>query len=95
VLELTPRARLVRSALVGSDPVLMLTGPIPATEKVLADTGLKIDSRGGNGAFGHPLGASVLLTPRAEPPGAHRGPLRSGQHCCGGGLGTATVLERL
>ncbi|SEB63123.1 thiolase family protein [Rhodococcus koreensis] len=42
-LGLTPRARLHSFAVVGSDPEIMLTGPIPATEKVLARTGLSID----------------------------------------------------
>lgn len=41
-LGLTPRARFHSSAVVGSDPFLMLTGPIPATEKVLDRTGLKL-----------------------------------------------------
>ncbi len=41
-LGLTPRARVVSSALAGVDPVLMLTGPIPATEKVLGKAGLTL-----------------------------------------------------
>ncbi|MFN2388247.1 MAG: acetyl-CoA C-acyltransferase [Actinomycetota bacterium] len=41
-LGLTPRARFVGFALAGTDPVTMLTGPIPATEKVLARTGLSL-----------------------------------------------------
>jgi acetyl-CoA C-acetyltransferase len=40
---LTPRARIVSLAVVGADPVFMLTGPIPATEQVLAKAGLKVD----------------------------------------------------
>ncbi|GLW63856.1 acetyl-CoA acetyltransferase [Actinomadura rubrobrunea] len=40
---LTPRARIHTLAVCGSDPVYMLTGPIPATEKALARAGLKID----------------------------------------------------
>lgn len=40
---LTPLARVVTMALVGVDPVIMLTGPIPATEKVLAKAGLRFD----------------------------------------------------
>jgi acetyl-CoA C-acetyltransferase len=39
---LTPRARIVALAVTGADPVFMLTGPIPATEQVLAKAGLKI-----------------------------------------------------
>jgi acetyl-CoA C-acetyltransferase len=41
--NLTPRARIHTLAITGSDPVYMLTGPIPATEKALAKSGLKID----------------------------------------------------
>jgi acetyl-CoA C-acetyltransferase len=40
---LTPRARIVSLAVVGADPVFMLTGPIPATEQALAKAGLKVD----------------------------------------------------
>ncbi|HVM98401.1 MAG TPA: acetyl-CoA C-acyltransferase [Candidatus Acidoferrales bacterium] len=42
-LNLKPRARVVDQVIVGSEPVIMLTGPIPATQKVLKRTGLKID----------------------------------------------------
>lgn len=42
-LGLTPRARFHTFALAGVDPVIMLTGPIPATEKVLAKAGLTLD----------------------------------------------------
>jgi len=42
-LGLRPRARIVASAVVGDDPTLMLTGPIPATTKVLARAGMTID----------------------------------------------------
>ncbi|MFC4910790.1 acetyl-CoA C-acetyltransferase [Actinomadura gamaensis] len=41
--NLTPRARIHTLAVTGSDPVYMLTGPIPATEKALAKSGLSID----------------------------------------------------
>lgn len=39
---LTPRARVVATAVVGSDPTIMLTGPIPATQEVLRRAGLNI-----------------------------------------------------
>jgi acetyl-CoA C-acetyltransferase len=39
---LTPRARIRATAKVGTDPTIMLTGPVPATEKILADSGMKI-----------------------------------------------------
>lgn len=42
-LGLTPRARIVGAAVTGSDPTLMLTGPIPATRKALAAAGLALD----------------------------------------------------
>jgi acetyl-CoA C-acetyltransferase len=41
--HLTPHARIVSTAVVGSDPVLMLDGPIPATRKILARAGLRLD----------------------------------------------------
>lgn len=58
-LGLRPLARVHSSAVVGVDPVMMLTGPIPATDKVLARAGLRLDDIGSvevNEAF-----ASVAL----------------------------------
>jgi len=43
LLGLRPRARIVASAVCGDDPVLMLTGPIPATDRVLTRAGLRLD----------------------------------------------------
>ena len=65
-LGLRPRARIVASSVVGDDPLLMLTGPIPATHKVLARAGLTIDQIDAvevNEAF-----ASVPLAWQAEFP---------------------------
>ena len=45
-LGLTPIVRIAAGSVVGDDPVLMLTGPIPATRKLLARTGLSIDDIG-------------------------------------------------
>lgn len=42
-LGLRPRARIVATAVAGSEPVIMLTGPIPATRKALAKAGLTVD----------------------------------------------------
>ena len=42
-LGLTPRARIVATALAGVDPTIMLTGPIPATQRVLKKAGMKLD----------------------------------------------------
>jgi acetyl-CoA C-acetyltransferase len=124
---ITPRARVVQTTLVGCDPVLMLEGPISATEKLLRRSGLTIDDidlfeineafasvvlawqrtvgadpekvnpNGGAIALGHPLGATgCFLTTKA----VHELE-RSGQDralvsmCCGGGLGTGTLIERV
>ncbi|HEY1387727.1 MAG TPA: thiolase family protein [Ktedonobacterales bacterium] len=126
-LGLRPRARIVAQKVVGVDPVMMLTGPIPATRQVLAKAGLKLDEidlfevneafapvvlawkrelqpdmervnvNGGAIALGHPLGCSgtrlmTTLLHELERRGARYG-LQT--MCCGGGLGTATIIERL
>jgi len=65
-LGLTPRARILASAVVGDDPTLMLTGPIPATAKVLARAGVDlgdVDAAEVNEAF-----ASVPLAWHSEFP---------------------------
>lgn len=64
-LGLTPRARVRAMALAATDPVLMLTGPIPATDKVLAKAGLGIDDIDlfeVNEAFASVLGAWLAET---------------------------------
>jgi acetyl-CoA acyltransferase len=126
-LGLRPRARIVAQKVVGVDPVLMLTGPIPATKAVLAKAGLaledidlveineafasvvlawkrelqpdmeRVNVNGGAIALGHPLGASgarlmVTLLHELERRGARYG-LET--MCCGGGLGTATIIEQI
>ena len=125
-LGLTPRARVRAQAVVGVDPITMLTGPIPATAKVLDRAQLAIDDidlfevneafapvvlawehehhpdmdrvnvNGGAIALGHPLGASgarLMTTLLHE---LERRDVRVGLEtmCCGGGLGTATVIDR-
>ncbi len=125
-LGLTPLARIVDTCLVGVDPVLMLTGPIDATQRLLARNGLAIDdidnfeineafasvvlawakevgadlertnSNGGAIALGHPLGATgAFLMTKAlyelERTGGRYGLISM---CCGGGLGTGTLIER-
>ena len=42
-LGLKPRAKIISLALAGDDPVIMLTGPIPVTEKILRESGMNID----------------------------------------------------
>jgi len=125
-LDLRPRARIRAQATVGVDPVSMLTGPIPATRKVLERAGLRladidrveineafapvviawarehgpgmsrVDVNGGAIALGHPLGASgarVMATLLHELERSD-GQLGLQTMCCGGGLGTATVIDR-
>ncbi len=122
-----PGARIVDTCLVGTDPVLMLTGPIDATERLLRRTGLAIDEidvfeineafasvvlawakqigadlaktnpNGGAIALGHPLGATgaVLVTKalyELERIGGRYGLISM---CCGGGIGTGTLIERI
>ena len=126
-LGVKPLARIVDAQLVGCDPVLMLEGPIPVTEKMLEKTGLKIDDidvfevneafasvvlawaktvgadmskvnpNGGAISLGHPLGATgCFLTTKA----VHELQRSGGEYalvsmCCGGGLGTGTIIQRI
>ncbi len=126
-LGLTPIARIVDACLIGSDPVLMLTGPIGATRKLLDDNSMAmtdidvveineafasvvlawekelepdmetVNPNGGAIALGHPLGAtgSILVTKAV-----HELERSDKEHaivtmCCGGGLGTGTLLQRI
>ncbi len=126
-LGVRPRARIVDHLTVGVDPVLMLTGPIPATRKILERNGMTIDDldlteineafasviaawerelepdvekvnvNGGAIALGHPLGSTgarliTTLLHELERSDGERGLVTM---CCGGGLGTATLIERL
>ncbi|VVD69724.1 thiolase family protein [Pandoraea fibrosis] len=124
---LRPRAMLRAQRVVGVDPSLMLTGPIPATQQILARSGLaladidlfeineafssvlgawlaelkpdlsRVNVNGGSIAVGHPLGSTGArlmagLVDELERRGGRYG-LQS--MCCGGGLGTATIVERV
>ncbi|MFM7224385.1 MAG: steroid 3-ketoacyl-CoA thiolase [Actinomycetota bacterium] len=126
-LGLRPRARIVDQCLVGVDPVLMLTGPIDATRRITARTGLgvrdfdvieineafasvvlawareldadldRVNPSGGAIALGHPVGATGA---RLVTTALHELERTDGTHalvtmCCGGGLGTGTVIERI
>jgi acetyl-CoA C-acetyltransferase len=126
-LGLTPRARILATAVSGADPTIMLTGPAPATRKALAKAGLTVDDldlveineafaavvlrfvkdmgldlekvnvNGGAIAMGHPLGATggmILGTiiDELERTGGRYGLCTL---CVGGGMGIATVLERI
>jgi acetyl-CoA C-acetyltransferase len=124
---LTPRARIMSTALSGADPVIMLTGPAPATQKALAKAGLTVDDidlvemneafaavvlrfmkdtgfdheqvnvNGGAIAMGHPLGATGAMILGSLVDELERRDLRYGLAtlCVGGGMGIATVVERV
>ena len=126
-LGLRPRARIVSAAVTGSDPVIMLTGPAPATRKALAlaglevgdidlvemneafaavvlrfmaDTGFdhdRVNVNGGAIAMGHPLGATGAMLLGTLIDELERRDARYGlvTLCVGGGMGIATVVERL
>jgi acetyl-CoA acetyltransferase family protein len=124
---LTPRARILDQTTVGVDPIIMLTGPIPATRKLLERNGMsigdidlieineafssvvlawerelhpdmdRVNVNGGAIALGHPVGASgsrLFGTLLAE---MERRDVEIGlvTMCCGGGLGTATLVQRV
>ena len=126
-LGMTPRARILATALSGADPTIMLTGPAPASRKALEKAGLtvedldlveineafaavvlrfvrdmgldmeKVNVNGGAIAMGHPLGATggmILGTLIDE---LHRTGGRYGLAtlCVGGGMGIATIIERV
>ena len=126
-LGLTPRARIYDQVTVGVDPVIMLTGPIPATEKILDRSSLKIDDidlieineafasvvgawqrelkpdmdrvnvNGGAIALGHPLGSTGARLTTSLLHELERSDKSLGlvTMCCGGGLGTGTLIERV
>ena len=126
-LGLKPRARIVAMVTIGSDPHLMLTGPIAATRKALAQAGLgmgdidvfevneafasvpriwekdtggdldKVNIHGGAIALGHPLGGSGARLMTALINALETTHSRYGLQtmCCGGGMATATIIERI
>jgi acetyl-CoA acyltransferase len=124
---LKPRARMVDQTTVGVDPVIMLTGPIPATNKLLERNKMKISDidlieineafasvvaawrrevepdmdrvnvNGGAIALGHPLGSTgarliTTLLHELERTDKEVGLVTM---CCGGGLGTGTLIQRV
>ena len=126
-LGLTPRGRVVATALSGADPTIMLTGPMPAARKALAKAGLtvadidlfevneafaavpmrfmqemnvpheKVNVNGGAIAMGHPLGATGAMLVGTLLDELERRQLRRGlvTLCVGGGMGIATIIERV
>ncbi|SFM68968.1 acetyl-CoA C-acetyltransferase [Rugamonas rubra] len=126
-LGLRPRARVLATAVTGSDPTIMLTGPAPAARKALLKAGLtvadidlfevneafaavvmrfmtelgvpeeKVNVNGGSIALGHPLGATGCmllgtLLDELEARELKRGLITL---CVGGGMGIATIIERI
>jgi len=126
-LGLEPRARIYDQTTVGVDPVIMLTGPIPATRKLLERNGMAMDDidlieineafasvvgawrrelepdmdrvnvNGGAIALGHPLGSTgarliTTLLHEMERTDKEMGLVTM---CCGGGLGTGTLIQRV
>ena len=100
-LGLTPRARVVATALSGADPTIMLTGPMPAARKALAKAGLTVDDIDlfeVNEAFAavpmrfmREMGVGTLLD-ELERRNLKRGLITL---CVGGGMGIATIIERV
>jgi acetyl-CoA acetyltransferase family protein len=123
---LRPRAVILDQTTVGVDPIIMLTGPIPATRKLLERNGMtigdidlievneafssvvlawerelkpdmdRVNVNGGAIALGHPVGATGArlfgtLIAEMERRDAETGLVTM---CCGGGLGTATLIQR-
>ncbi|MBW2312702.1 MAG: acetyl-CoA C-acetyltransferase [Deltaproteobacteria bacterium] len=122
-----PRARIVMTAVAGTEPVIMLTAPGPASLrcakkagmdigdidlfevneafaavvlKFLRDTGVdwdKVNVNGGAMALGHPIGATGGMLIGTLLDELERRDLSTGlvTMCTGGGMGTATIIERV
>jgi acetyl-CoA C-acetyltransferase len=124
---LLPRAKVIMTAVAGTDPVIMLTAPGPATKRCLEKAGMKIGDidlievneafaavvlkflrdtgadwdrcnvNGGAIALGHPIGATGGMLIGTLIDELERRDLSTGlvTMCTGGGMGTATILERI
>ena len=126
-MGLTPRARIIATAVTSTDPTIMLTGPAPAARKALEKAGMtadqidlfevneafasvvmrfqrelsvpdeKVNVNGGAIAMGHPLGATGAMILGTLLDELERRELRYGLAtlCVGGGMGIATIIERV
>ena len=126
-LGLEPRARILATAVTGSEPTIMLTGPAPASRKALARAGIeagdldlieineafasvvlrfvrdldvdleKVNVNGGAIAMGHPLGATggMILGTLIDELERREERFGLASLCVGGGMGIATVVERI
>jgi acetyl-CoA C-acetyltransferase len=124
---LTPRARIVMSAVAGAEPVIMLTAPGPASRRCLDRAGMKtsdidlweineafaavplktmrdldldpalVNVNGGAIALGHPIGATgaMLLQTALDELERRDATTALVTMCTGGGMGTATIIERI
>jgi acetyl-CoA C-acetyltransferase len=124
---LRPRARIVATATAATEPIVMLTGPTPATERCLKKAGMKladvdlieineafaaiplktmrdlgmdperVNVNGGAIALGHPLGATGGMLIGTVLDELERRGLATGlvTMCIGGGMGIATIVERV
>jgi acetyl-CoA C-acetyltransferase len=124
---LTPRARVVMSAVAASEPLVMLTAPGPAANLCLQRAGMTLDDidllevneafasvvlrffrdtgadpekvnvNGGAIALGHPIGATGAMLIQTVLDELERRDLSTGlvAMCTGGGMGTATIIERI
>ena len=124
---MTPRGRIVATAISGADSTIMLTGPAPACRKVLKKAGMTVDQmdlveineafasvamrfmrdmgldhdkvnvNGGAIAMGHPLGATgaMILGTALDELERRDKKFALCTLCVGGGMGIATIIERL
>jgi acetyl-CoA C-acetyltransferase len=125
--NMKPRARIVATAVVGSEPTIMLTGPGPAARKALKVAGMDVSDidlfevneafasvvmrfidemgisedivnvNGGSIAMGHPLGATGAMILGTLLDELEARDLKTGlvTLCVGGGMGIATIIERV
>ena len=126
-MGLRPRARIRSVGLAGAEPILMLTGPMPASRKALSKAGMSVDDidlfevneafsavpmafaremgvdeehinvNGGAIALGHPLGATgaMLLGTLLDALEDRDKTTGLVTLCVGGGMGIATIVERV
>ncbi|MDH3020376.1 acetyl-CoA C-acetyltransferase [Gordonia alkanivorans] len=124
---LTPRARIVTGAVLGAEPVIMLTAPGPASKQCLRQAGMsvgdidlweineafaavplkvirdlaidpdRVNVNGGAIALGHPIGATGAMLLQTVVDELERRYLTTGlvTMCTGGGMATATIVERI
>jgi acetyl-CoA C-acetyltransferase len=124
---LKPRAKIKAFTIIGSEPTIMLTGPVPAVQKILKKNGMqandidlyevneafavvpmffmdalgvshdKVNVNGGAIALGHPLGATGAVILGTLLDELERRDKQTGLAtlCIGGGMGIATIIERV